>query len=169
MPGSPDPVLGSVALTSGVSFVVATILVALPLLLRNRLPSARRLAFGGGLMYALISLGTWAGARIVTDAFVSSMVENPAILAGFLVLGTVVLGTQAAIPFYLHARWGLVTPLVGLFGATHLVLFAFLQVRGETDPLGLYSLFIGPLVIGIIVVAALAEIGIRRTVEAIRQ
>lgn len=166
MPGSPDPVLGSMTLTIGVSIILAAVLVALPLLGRSQLVS-RRLALGGGLGYALVCLAAWAGARAVTDAFVSGLIEQPASLVVLVVVGAVVLGVQAAVPIYLYDRWGLVAPLAGLFGATSLILVTFLQVRGESDPLGLYVLVFGPMAIGLLVVVGLGEIAIRRAVAAL--
>lgn len=168
MPGSPDPVLGSIELTVAVSVVAAALVASLPVVFRDELPPPRRLALGGGLGYALFALAAWTGARAATDAFVVSPVERPGAFVVLLAVGAVVLAVQAAVPLYLYARWRLVTPLVGLFGATTLVLTVFLQVRGESDPLALYALFFGPLVVGILVLVALTEAGVGRAIAAVR-
>jgi len=168
MAGTPDPALGSSALTVAVACVVALAVTATPLILvaRDRLPSPRRLAAVGGLAYALVCLGSWAGARLLTDAFVRSMVEDPPVLAGVLLAGAAVLTLQAAIPLYLYASERLYAPLAALFAVTVLVEWAFLRVRGESDPLGLYALFFGPFVVAGLLVVGGAEVGVRRAVAA---
>ncbi|WP_115863301.1 hypothetical protein [Halorussus litoreus] len=168
MPGTPDPVLGSRLLTVAVAALLGAAVALAPVFLSFALRESRAgptaLAVAGGLAYALLCLGAWAGARLATDAFVSSMVADPLTLVGWLLGGLVVFGAQAGIPYYLYARWRLVVPLAALFGATVLVLFAFLGVRGESDPLALYVLFFGPMVVLGSSVLALAEFGVRRYV-----
>ncbi|MFC4450226.1 hypothetical protein [Halorussus aquaticus] len=161
MPGSPDPVLGSDALNVGVATLVAGLFVALPYVLRNRF-DRRRLAVVGGLAYAVVCLGAWAGARFVADAFVAGMTADPAVFAGWTLAGAVVLGAQAAVPYYCFARWRLVAPLAALFAVTVLILPPFLSVRGESDPLALYALVFGPLLVGLTCLGGLAEYAVRQ-------
>ena len=169
MAGTPDPALGSSTVTAAVACLVALAVTVTPLVLaaRDRLPSPRRLAAVGGLAYALVCLGSWAGARLLTDAFVRSMVADHLVLAGFLLLGALVLTVQAAIPLYLYASERLYAPLAALFAVTVLVQWVFLRVRGESDPLGLYALFFGPLVAAALLVVGVAEVGVRRAVAAV--
>lgn len=168
MPGSPDPVLGSDALTVVVAAVVAAGVVALPLLRSGARRDPRTDAVGGGVAYACLCIGTWAGVRFLTDSFVSSLFERPLHLAGLLAFAALVFALQAAIPLFLYARYGLASPLAALFGLTTLVLFVFLRVRGESDPLALYVLFFGPLLVGGLVAVALVELGVRRGVETMQ-
>ncbi|WP_135830155.1 hypothetical protein [Halorussus halobius] len=168
MPGTPDPVLGSRLLTFGVAGVVGLAAALAPVVLSRALGDSTHrpelVAVGGGLAYALVCVGAWAGARLAADAFVSGMVADPLTLVGWTLAGVLALGAQAAVPYYCYARWGLVVPLAALFGATVLVLVAFLGVRGESDPLALYALFFGPAVAAGTCVLALAEFGVRRYV-----
>ena len=162
MPGSPDPVLGSDALNVGVAAFVAGAFALLPYVLRDRFAEPKAVALGGGLGYALVGLGAWAGARLVTDAFVGGMTADAATFAAWLLAGGVVLGAQAAIPYYCYARWRLVAPLAALFVVTVLILPPFLSVRGESDPLALYALVFGPLLVGGSSLVGLTEFGVRR-------
>ncbi|WP_135854527.1 hypothetical protein [Halorussus salinus] len=162
MPGSPDPVLGSDALNIGVSTLVAGLFVALPYLFRDRLTERRAFALGGGLAYAITCFAAWAGARVATDAFVAGMAADAGTFLAWTVAALVVLGAQAAIPYYCVARWRLVAPLAALFAVTVLILPPFLSVRGESDPLGLYVLLFGPLLVGLTGLVALGEYAVRR-------
>jgi hypothetical protein len=162
MPGSPDPVLGSDVANVGVSILVAGLFVALPYLLRDRLADRRAFALGGGLAYALTCFAAWAGSRVATGAFVAGMTADAGTFLGWSAAALVVLGAQAAIPYYCVARWRLVAPLAALFVVTVLILPPFLSVRGESDPLGLYVLLFGPLLVGLTCLGGLAEYGVRR-------
>lgn len=162
MPGSPDPVLGSDALTFAVACALAALVASLPYGFRKSLPRPIAFGIGGGAVYAALCLAAWAGARAVTDAFVAGMAADPATLLGWTLAGAVVLGAQAAIPYYLYARWRLVVPLAALFVVTVLILPPFLSVRGESDPLGLYVLVFGPLLALLTALVGLAEFGVRR-------
>ena len=164
MQGSPDPVLGSDALNVGVAALVGTCFVALPYVLRDRFDGARRLALVGGAAYAVVCLGAWAGARLVADAFVGGMVADLGTFLGWILAGALVLGAQAAVPYYCLGRWRLVAPLAALFAVTVLILPPFLSVRGESDPLALYALVFGPLLIGLTCLGGLAEYAVRSVV-----
>ena len=161
MQGSPDPILGSDALNVGVATLVGACFVGLPYALRSRVTEPRRLALVGGLAYAVVCLGAWAGARLVADAFVGGMVADPGTFLGWILAGALVLGAQAAVPYYCLARWRLVAPLAALFAVTVLVLPPFLSVRGESDPLALYALVFGPLLVGLTCLGGLAEYAVR--------
>ena len=162
MPGSPDPVLGSDPLTIAVAAFVAGAFAVLPAVFRNRFGEPRGLALAGGLAYAVVCLSAWAGARFVTDAFAAGMTADPATFGAWLLVGALVLGAQAAVPYYCFARWRLVAPLAGLFVVTVLVLPPFLSVRGESDPLALYALIFGPILVGLTGLVALAEYAVRK-------
>ncbi|MFK5604724.1 MULTISPECIES: hypothetical protein [Haloferax] len=156
MPGSPDPVLGNWLLTHIVAVAAALGTVAVVYATRAR--SARSFLtpalVGGG--YALATLAVWTAARLVTDAFPSGLVEDPLTAAGFLGVSFLLLAGFVAVSALLFARRGLVAPLVGLFGVTELVWWAFLHVRGETDALGMFLIF-GPVLLVLLVVAAGVE------------
>ncbi len=166
MPGSPDPVLGSDALTLAVACVVGALVATAPYGFRESLPRPVAFGIGGGAVYAVLCLAAWAGARLVTDAFVAGMAADPATLLGWTLAGAVVLGAQAAIPYYLYARWRLVVPLAALFVVTVLILPPFLGVRGESDPIGLYVLVFGPMFAILTALVGLAEFGVRRVLLA---
>ena len=110
MPGTPNPVLGNDTLTFAVTCGVGAFVAAAPLVLRESLPPHTLLAFSGGLAYAVLGLAAWAGARVVTDAFVSDMTADAGTFLGWTLAAAVVLGAQAGIPYYFYARWRLVVP-----------------------------------------------------------
>jgi len=160
MPGTPDPALGSEALTLAVACAAGALVASVPVALRERLSAPLTLALAGGLAYAAISLGAWAGARIATDTFPTASARV------WLLVGAasaIVLIGHAAIPYYAYARWRLVAPLAGLFAATVLVFSVFLRVGGESDPLAIYPFF-GAAVVAGLCVLGLAEAGVRRFV-----
>ncbi|GGC42425.1 hypothetical protein [Haloferax sulfurifontis] len=156
MPGSPDPVLGDWLLTHVVAVAAALGTVGAVYATRTRgdRESLTPALLGGG--YALATLAVWAAARLVTDAFPSGFVEDPLTSAGFLGFSFLLLAGFVAVSALLFARRGLVAPLVGLFGVTELVWWAFLHVRGETDALGMFLIF-GPALLVLLLVAAGVE------------
>ena len=162
MPGTPDPVLGSDALNLAVACGAGVLVAAAPVVLRESLPRHTLLAFYGGLAYAVLGLAAWAGARVVTDAFVDGMTADAATFLGWTLAAALVLGAQAGIPYYFYARWRLVVPLAALFVVTVLILPPFLSVRGESDPLALYALLVGPLLVGGTCLVGLVEFAVRR-------
>jgi len=157
MPGSPDPVLGSELLTRLVAVTAATLVVVVAA--GPTSGESRRLAAVVGAGYATICVGCWAGARLLADAFASGMTDAPLSAAGYVLLAAGLLAVQAAVPVYAYRRYGAVVPLLALTAVTYFVVDTFLRVRGETDPLGLYALIFGPLVLvglGVLVAAELA-------------
>lgn len=154
MPGSPDPAFGSSALLLALAGAIATLVAGAPLALRRSggRPAPARVAAFGGAGYAALCVGLWAVARAAADAFDLP----PAEAAPFLLAAAAALAAQAGVPYYLAARYRLRTPLVGLSVATLAVVYAFLHVRGETDPIGLYVLF-GPLVVAGCLLLGLVE------------
>lgn len=135
---TPDPVLGSDALTFLAAVTLAAPAVALPVLLarRGRLPGPRRVALAAGTAYGMGCTLLWATVLLLAAP---RLLPGGAAL-GFVVAATVVVGLQAAIPWYCYARWRLRLPLVGLFGLTTLVCYLCLQVGGESDGYLLYAL-----------------------------
>ncbi|WP_128475771.1 hypothetical protein [Halorussus pelagicus] len=164
MPGTPDPVLGSDALTFAVACAVGALVAAAPYGFRELLPRSRVVAVGGGLAYAVVCLGAWVGARLATDAFVAGMTADPLTALGWVLAGAIILGAQAAIPYYGYARWRLVVPLAALFAVTALILPPFLSVRGESDPLSLYVILFGPLSVAATALVGVTELAVRRFV-----
>lgn len=165
MPGTPDPALGSDLLTRAAALLAAVAIVSLSFVLDRKSP--RRLAVGGGVAYAGFCLACWLGARLLTGMFTSALVESPG-MGSLLVLGAlVVLGAQAAVPLYAYRRYGTVAPLAGLALATGIVVYAFLRVNGETDPLGLYTLFFGPMTVVALTLLAGVELGGRRLYRSV--
>ncbi|WP_276301276.1 hypothetical protein [Halorussus lipolyticus] len=162
MPGTPDPVLGSDALTLAVACFVGALVATVPYGFRESLPRPALLAVGGGAVYAVFCLAVWAGARLATVGFPPAAADRPATLAVVVVLNALVIGAQVAVPYYLYARFRFVAPLVGAFAATVAVLVLFLGVGGETDPIALYPLLFGPLLVAAICLLGLAEFGVRR-------
>ncbi|MFC7128053.1 hypothetical protein [Haloferax chudinovii] len=156
MPGSPDPVLGDWLLTHAVAVAaaVATVGVVYATRARSARGSLTPALLGGG--YALATLAVWTVARLVTDAFPSELVADPLTAAGLLGFSFLLLAGFVVVAALLFARRGLVAPLVGLFGVTELVWWAFLHVRGETDPLGMF-LLVGPALLVLLLVAAGVE------------
>ncbi|WP_276282020.1 hypothetical protein [Halorussus caseinilyticus] len=162
MPGTPDPVLGSDALTLAVASAVGALVATLPYGFRESLPRPAVLAIGGGAAYATFCLAVWAGARLATVGLPSAALDQPGTFAVVLTLNFLVVGLQVAIPYYCYAGWRFVAPLAGAFAGTVVVLFLFLGVNGETDPIALYPLVFGPPVVVAICILALAEFGVRR-------
>lgn len=163
MPGTPDPVLGSRTFTLLVAVATSLALGALAVRSRERLQSFP-VAFAASVGYGLGCVAAWAGVRYVADAFVAGMVADPLTAMGFVAAGVAVLALQAAVALTLYARWRLVAPLVTLVLATTLVLYLFLQVRGESDPLGLFTILFGPVILAGIGTVGAAEAGVRRLV-----
>lgn len=159
MPGSPDPVLGSVAVTVSVACVGGLLATASVVVLRDRF-TARSLAVGSGVASAAGCLAVWAGVRLVTATLPNF--ATPSAAAGWLLLVTLALAVEAGVPAYLAARWPLYAPLAGVFALTATPLSLFCFVRGETDPLALYALFFAPLLLAGTAALTAVELGVRR-------
>jgi hypothetical protein len=162
MPGTPDPVLGSDALSLAVACFVGALVAAVPYGFRESLPRPGVLAVGGGLAYAVVCLAAWALARIATIGVPFQASEQSGLIAVLLALNVLVIGSQVAIPYYLYASYRFVSPLAGAFVATVFVLTVFLGVGGETDPIVLYPVLFGPILVVGIALLAFAEFCIRR-------
>jgi hypothetical protein len=161
MPGTADPALGSEVLTRALSVVASALVLTVPFVLGDRWPPAQ-FALGSGGVYAGVCLCCWLGARLLTDTLPSGLAEQPG-AAVLLVLGSVVvLGAQVAVPVYGYVRYGAVVPLLATAVAANLVVYTVLLVRGETDPLGLYTLFFGPVLVVALAVLVGIEVGVRR-------
>ena len=161
MPGTPDPVLGSQILTHAVASAVGLLLVSVVYATRERIARGWVTPLLIGVGYAAATLSVWTAVRVVADAFPSGFVEYPVEATGFVVAAFVVLVVQFASLATLYARRGLVVPLVGLFGVTELVWWAFLHVRGETDALGMF-VFFGPMFLGVVLLFSGMEYVVRR-------
>jgi hypothetical protein len=159
MAGTPDPVLGSDALTAAASLLAAAAAVALAVRSREA-ASSRALALGGGVGYAVVAVGLWFVVRLAAGQF--AQYSAPATeWAGIALLSTAVVALHAGLALYLHARWEYLTPLVVLFAVTALLAWLFLRVGGESDPLGIYAILFGPAVPLVLFVLAAAEYGVR--------
>jgi hypothetical protein len=147
--GTPSPVLGSDGLTLLVAMAGAALLVALPWLWRRRgdLPAVRRFSLIGASATAVLGLSIWAGARVASTGGIPLGSRGAGAAVAVVGFAALALGLLGALPWYFHARWGLRSPLVGLFAATTIVFDAFLRVGGETDPIGLFTLLFGPILI----------------------
>jgi len=156
VPGTPDPVLGSDALTLAVALLGAAVVVAVPVLLarRDRLPSPPWSALAAGAAYGIGFTLLWASVLAVFRP-----VDVPTSGYGLIALALVVVGLQAAIPVYSYARRRLVLPLVALLPLTVLVFWLTLHVGGESDGYLLYTVLGGVYVLpGLLALAGL-ELG----------
>lgn len=153
MPGTPEPILGSDGLTLLVAMTGGVLLAALPWLWRRRgdLPAVRRVAIAGAIATSVLGLSIWAAARITTGGGIPVGSGSAGATVAVIGFGALVLGLLGALPWYFFARWGLRSPLLGLAAASTIVLDAFLRVGGETDPIGLFTLLYGPILIVAIV------------------
>lgn len=161
MPASPDPVLGSSFLSLAVSLGLSLVVAFVPALV-DRITGrgmTTPIAVATGIGYALVCLAIWSGARVVASAPVlSAGLPSLVFLFG---IGGVLLWAQATAPAWLYGRWGLLGPLVAFAVVSTGVLYAFLGVRGETDPLALYVL-VSPFLVAGIVLLGMLEWTIRR-------
>ncbi|MDS0298700.1 hypothetical protein NDI76_08090 [Halogeometricum sp. S1BR25-6] len=159
MPGTPNPVLGSDALTAAVSLLAAAVAVVLAVRSRDA-ASPRVLALGGGVGYAVLAVGLWFVVRLVAGQF-SQYSASAAEWVGIVLLSAAVVALHAGLALYLHARWRYLTPLAALFAVTALLAWLFLRVGGETDPLVIYAILFGPAVPLFFLALAAAEYGVR--------
>ncbi|SFR42525.1 hypothetical protein [Halogeometricum limi] len=160
MPGTPDPVLGSSLLTHVVAGLVAGGAVLLALHYRSR-TTPRRLALAGGTAYAVAAILLWGVVRVATNEFAQLAIPSLPTFAAVVLASGLVVFAHTALALYFHARFGYLTPLVVLFGATAFLVWVFLHVRGESDPIGLYWLLFGPAILTALLVLAGVEYGVR--------
>ncbi|WP_058365375.1 hypothetical protein [Haloparvum sedimenti] len=166
MPGTPDPVLGSDAVTLVVAVLLAVATTAAMAWRASRTSRPLRTATLLGVGHGAILVGGWALVRIVAYRFWTAPSAAPWEFLLVVGGGLLVLTLQAAVPFgWLTAR-GVVSPTVGLAAATALVWFLVLRVGGESDPLGLYALAFGPLVVAALLGLGAAEWAVRRALGA---
>ena len=160
MPGTPDPVLGSDAVTLAVAAAAAVPVGLLPLLVRRRLTTGRRTtALLGGAAYGGLCSLLWVLVRLV--AAPRLLPDSPLETLWLAVISAAVVGLQAVVAGYLHDRFRLRLPLAGLYGLTMLVLFTCLRVGGESPGYLLYLFAVPFAVIGLSLLGAL-ELGGRR-------
>lgn len=152
--------LGSQLLTYTVASVTSLVLVAVVYATRRRLAHDWRPLALLGFGYATVTLSVWAVARLATDALPSGIVDDPVAATGFLAFSFAILAGFVVAAARLYASRGLLVPLVGLFGFTELVWWAFLHVRGETDALGIF-VPLGPAMAAVVFLATVFEYVVR--------
>ncbi|GAB6878211.1 hypothetical protein JCM17823_04850 [Halorubrum gandharaense] len=163
MPGTPDPVLGSDPVTLAVAAILSVLVVSLFAYLVSRSElSAVLLAGVGSAGYGLFTIGVWASVRWGFEHITLDPMADPWPFIMVIVIAGGLLALQAAIPFYLFARFSLVAPMFGFTGISTLLLFVFLRVGGETDPLALFGFGFAPVFIGSLLGLAALETGVRR-------
>jgi len=163
MPGTPDPVLGSDPLTLAIAAILSVLVVSLFVYLVSRSEiSAGLLAGIGAAGYGLFMIGVWASVRWGFEHITLDPMADPWTFLWLVSIASGLLAVQAAIPFYLYARFTLVVPMIGFTGVSTLLLFVFLRVGGETDPLALFGFGFAPVFIGGILSLAAIETGVRR-------
>jgi hypothetical protein len=162
MAGTARPALGSDALTAVIALALATLVVGAPRAWRGRLFGRSQFAVGGGLLYGLVGVALWFGVRVAVGRFTLTPWASFGQFVGFVGVSVAVLCVQLTVPYYLYARWGLLTPLGALFAGSALLVFGLLQVGGESDFLLIYDLVYAPLVLGATAGLALGEGLVRR-------
>ncbi|WP_226021824.1 hypothetical protein [Halomicrobium salinisoli] len=164
MQGTSRPVLGSGEATLAAGLAVAAYVTGLILAVgfRARDPDPERFAVGGGTLYAVVGLGTWAAPRYAADAFVVSPAENP--LGTLLLVGLTgaILWITGAVATYAALRYRLRSGWVVLFGTAALTAMYFQGINGEAAAILFYIILVGPILLGASVAVPLAELGIRR-------
>lgn len=165
MPGTPDPVLGSEALTWGIAFLLSALIVGGFVYVASRWTNSTVVltALGAGV-YGLFAVGLWAGVRLVFHQFALSPVTEPLQFAWLIVVAGGVIAVYAVIPFYLFARFTFVAPMIGFTAISTFLLFLFLRVGGESDPLGLFGVGFAPVFFGVLIVLGFLEAGVRYVV-----
>ncbi|SDR16160.1 hypothetical protein [Natronobacterium texcoconense] len=162
MPGIPEPVLGSEPLTWIVAATLSVLVVSLFAYAASRWEfSAVVLIVAGAAGYGLFAAGLWASVRLAFHHLALDPVAEPVTFAWLLVVAGGLLAVQAAIPFFLFARFGYVVPMIGFTAISTLLLFVFLRVGGETDPLALFGFGFAPFFVGSLLVLAVLEAVLR--------
>jgi len=161
MPGTPDPVLGSELATLVVAVGVGALVGVVPFVVARRL-SPRRYAAVGGLVYAVVLTALWAVPRAGVEGLGCSLPADLMTCGPLALVGVAVLAGQAAVGLYAYAEYGSVGPLAATALVTVLLLWVFLHIRGESDPMALYGLFFGPAAVGFTVLVGVGEALVRR-------
>lgn len=167
VPGTPTPVLGSETATWAAALGLVALSYGGPPLLSRVRPAGDTtpevLAAASGVAHALLVVAAWAGARIATGRF-----SPPSSLAAVLVVATVVvLAFQATIPVFCYHRHGAVLPGTITVGVSAVVFAAVLRIGGESDPLVIYGVALGWVVLVALLAVAVAEVGLRRYVTSV--
>ena len=164
MPGTPDPVLGSDPLTLIVAGALSALIVGSFAYVASRSEFSTVVLTGGGAAgYGLFAIGLWASVRVMFY-HLDPMIDPFQFILLILLAGGL-LAVQAAIPFFLYARSGFLAPMVGFATISIFLLFVFLRVGGETDPLALFGFGFAPLFIGSLLALAALEAGVRHLIK----
>ena len=162
MPGTPESVVGSDPATGIVAVVLAGLVLAGFLYAASRWDgSAAALAGVGAIGYGLFAAGVWAGVRLAFHHLTVDPTTEPVQFAWLLILAGSLLAVQAAIPFFLYARFRFVLPMVGFAGISAFLFLVFLYVGGESDPLPLFGVGFAPLFLGSLLALGALEAGVR--------
>ncbi|GAB3420081.1 hypothetical protein GCM10027435_22310 [Haloparvum alkalitolerans] len=170
MPGTPDPVLGSDAATLVASVLLAVATTAAAAWRASgtqRASRPLRTATLLGVAHGAVLVGGWALVRTVAGRFWTAPTAAPGEFLLVVVGGLLVVTLQAAVSLGWLAARGVVSPTVGLAAATALVWFLILRVGGESDPLGLYALAFGPVVVAALLGLGAAEWAVRRALDSV--
>jgi len=167
VPGTPTPVLGSETATWVAAVGLTALAYAGPTLVSRAWPARdvapEVLAAASGVAHALLVVAAWAGARVATGRF-----SQHSALAGVLLVATVlVLALQATVPTLAYRRYGAVLPLAVAVVVSGFVFAAVLRVGGESDPLVLYGVVLGWLVVAGILAVGVVEVALRRFVTSV--
>ncbi|MFD1513083.1 hypothetical protein [Halomarina rubra] len=141
--------------------LVAGVVVAVPVVFTGWFVDAPAFLAFASVVYALGLLAVWAVGRARYGRPTAPFTGRAVALVP---VGAVVLTAQAALPVYGFVRWGLVAPLAVLFVVTALAVLTFPSNEGDSDALGLYAVFFGPILLGVTVALGLLELGARTLV-----
>lgn len=162
MPGSPEPVVGNDPLTGVIAALLSVLVIAIFAYVASRWDVPPVVLTGvGAAGYGIFAAGLWAGVRIAFYHFALNPTAEPLQFAWLIIVAGGLLAVQAAIPFFLYARFNFLAPMVAFAAISTFLLFTFLRVGGETDPLALFGLGFAPFFIGILTVVAALEAGAR--------
>lgn len=162
MPGIPEPILGSDPLTGIIAALLSVLIIGIFVYTSVKLEiSAVMLSGVGAVSYGVFAAGVWAGVRLLFHHFALNPTIEPLQFAWLIIIAGGLLAAQAAIPFFLFARFNFILPLVGFAAISTLLLFVFLRVGGETDPLALFGFGFAPFFIGSLLALAALEAGVR--------
>ncbi|MFP8955014.1 hypothetical protein ACLI4Z_18960 [Natrialbaceae archaeon A-arb3/5] len=162
MPGTPDPVVGSDPVTGIIAASLSVFVIAIFVYIASeRDVPAVVLTPIAAMSYGLFAAGLWAGVRVLFHHFALDPLGEPTQFAWLLLVAGGLLAMQAAIPFFLFARFGFVVPVAGFAVISTFLLFTFLRVGGESDPLALFGVGFAPVFIGGVLALALLEAGVR--------